>query len=233
MEPKQLLGEINGGKVLDVATGGGGFIHFLMDGLKEYTEVTGIDITEKSAAAFAQAFSDHPEVHFQSMDAAKLAFDDQSFDTVSVANSLHHFRDPKIVLKEMYRVLRPGGHMILFEMYCDNQTETQLTHVNLHHWWGEVDRLNDVFHNSTYTRQALLDMVNSLGLRGMVMNDIINLEDDPRDPAILTELEPIFERYIQRAASRPDLVKQGEALRQRVKEVGFHSASELLIIGRK
>jgi SAM-dependent methyltransferase len=233
MEPKQLLGEISGGKILDVATGGGGFIHFLLDGLKEYTEVTGIDITEKSAAAFALAFKDQSAIHYQHMDAGKLAFDDGSFDTVSVANSLHHFQDPQVVLKEMYRVLRPGGHFIVFEMYCDNQTETQLTHVNLHHWWGEVDRLNDVFHNSTYSRQILLDMVNVLGLGGLGLNDIINLEDDPRDPAIAAELEPIFERYLQRAESRPDLVKEGEALHQRVKDIGFHSASELLIIGRK
>ncbi|HWQ45909.1 MAG TPA: class I SAM-dependent methyltransferase [Longilinea sp.] len=233
MEPKQLLGEISGGQILDVATGGGGFIHFLTEGLKSYADITGIDITDRSAAAFSDAFKDNPAIHFQNMDAEKMTFSDASFDTVSIANSLHHFDDPKHILAEMYRVLKPGGHFIVFEMYCDNQTETQLTHVNLHHWWGAVDRLNGVAHNSTHTRQELVDMVKELGLRGVVWTDIVNLEDDPHDPAIIAELAPVFERYLQRAESRPDLVEEGKALQQRVKDIGFHSASALIAIGRK
>jgi hypothetical protein len=46
-------------------------------------------------------------------------------------------------------------------------------------------------------------------------------------------LNPVFERYIQRAEGHPDLQSRGEELRQRVAEIGFHSASTLVMIGKK
>jgi hypothetical protein len=46
-------------------------------------------------------------------------------------------------------------------------------------------------------------------------------------------LDPVFERYIQRAEGHPELQKRGEELRKRVEETGFHSATTLMLIGRK
>jgi hypothetical protein len=60
-----------------------------------------------------------------------------------------------------------------------------------------------------------------------------DLSDDPHNPEISTELNPVFEQYIQRAEGHPDLQARGAELRQRVAEIGFHSASTLVIIGRK
>ena len=112
LSPTEILGNISGGRVLDVATGGGGFVHFLLDGLKDYDESIGVDNNERGAAAFAEAFKENPRVHFQLMDAHKLEFEDASFDLVCISNSLHHL-DPQPVLHEMTRVLRPGGHLPL------------------------------------------------------------------------------------------------------------------------
>ena len=49
----------------------------------------------------------------------------------------------------------------------------------------------------------------------------------------MAELEPVIERYIQRAEGHPELQSRGQALRQRVQEVGFDGASTLFILGRK
>ena len=46
-------------------------------------------------------------------DTAKLPYDDGSFDTVSILAALNHIPNRGEVLKEAYRVLRPGGRMIL------------------------------------------------------------------------------------------------------------------------
>lgn len=230
--PKDILGHIPAGRVLDVATGNGGFIHFLLEGLQEYTEIIGVDNNERAAAAFAEAFRENPNIRFQMMDAGQLDFDDSSFDLVCISNSLHHL-DTEPVLREMKRVLRPGGFLLVSEMVRDGGTETQMTHVLLHHWWAAVDTVNGIVHRETYQRRELVEMANSLGLENEATYDLSELEGNPKDPAILAELSPVFERYIQRAEGHPDLQARGEELRQRVAEIGFHSATTLVVIGRK
>lgn len=49
------------------------------------------------------------------MDAAALTFADQSFDTVATACTLCSVADPLLVLRELRRVLRPGGRLLMFE----------------------------------------------------------------------------------------------------------------------
>lgn len=229
---KEILGHLPGDRVLDVATGGGNFIRFLQDGLQAYTEIIGVDNNDRAAAAFAEAFRASPNVQFKAMDARHLDFDDSSFDLVCISNSLHHL-EPLPVLVEMKRVLRPGGYLLVSEMFRDGQTAAQMTHVLLHHWWAAVDTVNGIDHRETYTRQELVDLFAGLGLEAVVNCDLFDLEEDPRDPAILTELEPVFERYIQRAAGHPDFQARGAELRQRLMEIGFHSATTLVMLGRK
>ncbi len=232
LTPKDILGQISGGGVLDVATGNGGFIHFLLDGLKDYREIIGVDNSERGMAAFAQAFQGKSNIHFEIQDACQLSFEEASFDMVCISNSLHHL-DPVAALREMKRVLRRGGTLLVSEMYCDEQTETQMTHVLLHHWWGAVDRVNGIAHRETYQRSEILELVRDLRLGNITLCDLSDLDSDPKDPALLTELDPVFERYIQRAEGRPDLQQQGAELRKRVETVGFHSATTLMVMGQK
>jgi ubiquinone/menaquinone biosynthesis C-methylase UbiE len=231
--PKDILNHIQAGRVLDVATGSGGFIHFLREGLADYTEIIGVDSNPSAAAAFANAFKDQPNIRFEAGDALHLGFDPDSFDMVSLSNSLHHFMDPVPVLHEMERVLRPGGTLLISEMYRDGQTETQMTHVHLHHWWAAVDTVNGVVHRETYQRGEILELVSRLRLKDAALYDLSGTDENPKDPAIIEELNPVFERYIQRAEGHPDLQARGEALRKRVQEIGFHGATTLIALGKK
>jgi ubiquinone/menaquinone biosynthesis C-methylase UbiE len=92
-ELSKTLKTIDAGKILDVATGSGGFIHFLLDEFGEYEEIIGIDSSERGAAVFAESFKDKPNIRFVRMDANHMDFPDASFDTVCMANSAHHFPD--------------------------------------------------------------------------------------------------------------------------------------------
>ena len=233
LTPKDILGQISGGRVLDVATGTGGFIHFLLEGLKDYTEILGIDANERAAAAFAEGFKDKPGIRFEAGDALQLNYPDASFDLVCISNSLHHFDQPQVVLRHMERVLRPGGHLIMAEMYRDGQTDTQMTHVHLHHWWAAVDRSAGIVHNETYTRAKLIELVSALELSDLALYDLSGTDENPKAPEILAELTPVFDRYIQRAEGRPDLQARGDELRTRVAEIGFHGATTLVMVGMK
>jgi len=130
---QQAFGNISGGRVLDVATGNGNFGGALMENLRDYSEIIGIDTNTHALDAGRENFK-QDNIRFQSMDAAHLNFPDASFDTVCIAYSLRHLANLAQTLAEMRRVLKPGGHLIVGEMHRDHQTETQLAHVYLHHW---------------------------------------------------------------------------------------------------
>jgi ubiquinone/menaquinone biosynthesis C-methylase UbiE len=233
---KESLSHVSGGKVLDVATGNGQFINLLLEYLKDYVEITGVDTSEKSASVFADTFKDKPKIRCLKMDARHLDFPNESFDTVCISNSLHHMPDLESVLTEMKRVLHSGGYFIVAEMYCDNQTETQMTHVLLHHWWADVDMAKGIVHNKTYARQQILEIVGKLELTELIINDIGDLSDDSKNIETIQYLIDIIDQYLKRIEGLPResaLRERGMELRQRVEEIGFHSATSLLVIGRK
>jgi len=229
-----LLSTLRGGIILDVATGRGGFIPFLLEYIRDIEEIIAIDNNARGEEAF-QAFKDQP-VHFQVMNASKMEFAAETFDTVCIANSLHHMADLPAVLVEMLRVLKPGGVFLVYEMYKDNQKDTQLTHVNLHHWWAAVDTGMGIPHNETYTRQEILKIVEGLNLDIVGITDVSDLSDDPRDAQTIEYLDKAIDQYLQRAHGLEDqepLSARGEEIRKRVHEVGFHSATSLCVVGKK
>ncbi|MGY5875884.1 MAG: class I SAM-dependent methyltransferase, partial [Candidatus Thorarchaeota archaeon] len=113
------LQSMSGGRILDVGTQHGSFISTLMKSMRDYEEFVGIDILEENLEKARESFSDGP-VKFELMNAEELSFDDESFDTVSISFSLHHLENVRAVLGEMVRVLKPEGHLIIQEMFSDD-----------------------------------------------------------------------------------------------------------------
>jgi SAM-dependent methyltransferase len=231
IDPKAVLGDISGGRVLDVATGTGSFVQFLLDSLRDYGEIVGIDANPERSAAFTEALGDRADVRFVEMDAHHLAFADGSFDTVCVSNSLHHFADPAPVLAEMLRVVRPGGHLVVNEMYRDDQSEAQETHVLLHHWWAAVGTVRGEVHRETYRRTEIVAIVEGLGLSDLRLVDLSDPDEDAHDPGTTAELEAAIDRYVGLAGGHPELQQRGEVLRARLREIGARSATQLVAVG--
>jgi 2-polyprenyl-3-methyl-5-hydroxy-6-metoxy-1,4-benzoquinol methylase len=229
------LSRLEAGKVLDVATGNGGFITFLLDNIKSFTDITGIDSNERPLEAARNAFL-RGNIQFLRMDANQIEFPIGHFDTVCISNSLHHMENLQGVLTEMQRVCKPSGTFLISEMYRDGQLETQQTHVKLHHWWAAVDRAEGIHHRETYTRQELVSITETLGLSCSAYYDLKDLDANPKDPELVSELDGIIDRYLQRAKGlrgEEELTRQGDELRKRIHTVGFHGATSLLVIGKK
>jgi len=57
----------------------------------------------------------HPQIDFVHADAMDLPFGDAEFDAVTISFGLRNIEDPKRALREMCRVLKPGGRLVVCE----------------------------------------------------------------------------------------------------------------------
>lgn len=99
---------------LDVSTGGG---HVALALAPHVASVTASDLTPRMLEA-ARAFLTSRGVAnaaFVVADAEHLPFLDASFDLVTVRIAPHHYADVRAAVREMARVLRPGGRLIIID----------------------------------------------------------------------------------------------------------------------
>ena len=95
-------------EVLEIATGPGLLAKHVAPAAKSMIA------TDYSDGMIAEAKKgENPaNLTFEIADAMNLPYDDNSFDSVIIANALHIVPDPEKVLHEINRVLRPGGILI-------------------------------------------------------------------------------------------------------------------------
>ena len=91
--------------LLDIGTSTGIMDNFLAN---HFLKVTGIDIDEE-AVEFANRSFKKNNLVFRTADAMNLAFADSSFDVVICTQIYEHVPDAQTLIKEIFRVLKPGG----------------------------------------------------------------------------------------------------------------------------
>lgn len=129
--------------ILEVGCGRGFYMKTLSQ-LPGVTKIEGIDINPHYVA-IAQNFAKHKKVHIQQASAYKLPFKSNSFDIVISTEVLEHLEDDTTAVREMYRVLKPGGRLLItvpnerFPFLWDplNWILMKLfhTHVSKNIWW--------------------------------------------------------------------------------------------------
>ena len=106
------------GVILDIATGTGDFAMLLAKRLKPQ-HIIGADISEGMMAVGREKVEKaglQDIISFQKEDCMKLSFPDETFDAVTSAYGVRNFEDLDAGLREMQRVLRPGGHLLIVEL---------------------------------------------------------------------------------------------------------------------
>lgn len=112
----QLSGAQPGDHVLDCATGTGDLALKFKEKVGESGYVLGADFCkEMIEPAPDKAAEKNLEVDFEVADAMDLPYEDDLFDISSIAFGIRNVDDPVQTLKEMARVVKPGGQVIVLE----------------------------------------------------------------------------------------------------------------------
>lgn len=160
-----------GERVLDVACGPGIITGALA---REGMRAVGVDLT---AEMLAEARASQSGA-FVRGDGARLPIRDGAFDVVVTRNALHHIADPIAVMRELVRVLRRGGRLIVEDMRAPDRTEQRAYH-------EEIERLRDASHTRSLTEAELHALGAQLGLA------------EPR--ALRAQFAIDFDEWIERA----------------------------------
>ena len=119
--PKRLVLELIGDlqlrpsqDLLDIGCGRGGTVSVLRQ-YYNIGRVAGLDISP-TAIAFCQSTHTQPNTEFFVGDALDLPFPDAEFDLITNIESSHSYGDLTAFYREVYRVLRPGGHFLYTDL---------------------------------------------------------------------------------------------------------------------
>lgn len=140
------LGKHRPRHILDVATGTGDFAILAARRLgTEGLHITGVDISEGMMQVGREKVRQlglERVIRFCREDCMQLSFADDSFDAVTVAYGVRNFQDLDAGLREMCRVLRPGGHLLVVELASPPHFPMkQLFWLYSHVWMPLVGRL--------------------------------------------------------------------------------------------
>lgn len=127
---------------------------------------------ELNPAMVEQAKSKHPERYFVCGDIRELQFGDETFSMVIDLSTIDHIPlgDVKKAIKEYYRVLKPGGRLLLVAWCSDKRREEPINWGGLQYFLYEPELLNllkttwiHVTHHREFHRSGDLYLVEIIG----------------------------------------------------------------------
>lgn len=110
----RLFGSNVGRRHLECAIGSGTLLDLILKWrrwkrLSGNERIVGFDYAEAMLAGAVRRFGKRPEIELHLADVGALEFADNTFDSANIANAIHCFPDVDAGLREVFRVLKPGG----------------------------------------------------------------------------------------------------------------------------
>jgi SAM-dependent methyltransferase len=163
--------------ILEVGCGDASFTK----SLAEFTSrLTAIDISAEQVARNAVA---HPGINFLQHDVAEpFPFEDESFDVIWCSEVLEHLFDPAFALREMHRVMAPGGRLLVTVPYhglCKNVL------IALFRWDEHFTPSNP--HIRFFTRRTLTRITEAAGFR-QIQTRTCGMNQPLRDLIVATNI---------------------------------------------
>lgn len=104
-----------GDKALDVCCGTADWTIALAKAVGEQGEVKGLDFSQNMLKVGEKKVESFPQIELIHGNAMELPFKDNTFDYVTIGFGLRNVPDYMQVLKEMHRVVKPGGKVVCLE----------------------------------------------------------------------------------------------------------------------
>ena len=143
-------------QVLDVGTGTG---HTALAFAPHVASVVGLDLTEEmleQARGLARK-QRADNVSFERGDAMQMDYPDDRFDLVTCRVCAHHFADPLPAVREMARVLRPGGQLLVVDSVAPEDPSEDT-------WLNCIELLRDPSHARNHKVSEWIAMLDEAGL---------------------------------------------------------------------
>jgi arsenite methyltransferase len=113
---REALAASTGERILDVGCGPGFYCAELAAEVGPSGSVVGVDSSPAMLELAGRRCAGHERVELRQGDAVSLPVDDVTVDGALCVQVLEYVPDPTVALAEMYRVLRPGGRVVVWDV---------------------------------------------------------------------------------------------------------------------
>lgn len=168
-----LIGDVSGQRVLDAGCGAG---HYAAALVERGASVLGVEGSSALVTHARARLGDRAEVIRHDLDTPLGLLPDATFDGVVCALVLHHLRDRPQLLRELARVLRPGGWLAL----STTHPTFDWNHLGDPYFsseWVEL-KMRDGEHSIRYQRMSLETILGELLCAGFVLDRLVESRPD-------------------------------------------------------